>query len=123
MTIRRITMKIGDGEEQDVTHLFDKPEHERSAADWLRITVSKVERLELERADLGDDIKDVFKAAKSAGLDTSIIKTVIKRRKLGSGAVAEAEALLKVYEDAIVLQREFDFGQRAEAFGASDVRH
>jgi uncharacterized protein (UPF0335 family) len=37
------------------------------AADRLRSIVERIERLEEERKALGDDIKDIFSEAKSAG--------------------------------------------------------
>lgn len=40
------------------------------AADRLRSIVDRIERLEQERKALGDDIKDIYSEAKSAGFET-----------------------------------------------------
>lgn len=70
----------------------------------LKQFIERVENVEGEIKELGDDKKDIFKEAKGHGFDTGIMKTVIKRRKMGEGAAREADALLETYEKAINLQ-------------------
>jgi uncharacterized protein (UPF0335 family) len=71
------------------------------AGDQLRSFVERIERLEEEGRALGQDKKEVYAEAKGTGFDTNIIKMIVKRRRLGEGAVAEADELLEIYERAI----------------------
>lgn len=84
--------------------ISDSVEIGGDASTKLKLHIEAIERLTEERQAISDDMKDRYKLAKSEGFDTSIMKTVIKRRKLGDGAVREAEALLETYEKAINLQ-------------------
>jgi uncharacterized protein (UPF0335 family) len=79
------------------------PGHNAIAADRLRSIVERIERLNEERKVLGDDIKDILKEAKSAGLDTKVIRKVVQRRALERAEVAEQDALLDTYEHALGL--------------------
>jgi uncharacterized protein (UPF0335 family) len=42
------------------------------AGDRLRSIIERIERLEEERKSLGDDIKDIYAEAKSAGFDVKV---------------------------------------------------
>lgn len=71
------------------------------AADRLRSIIERVERLEEERKALGDDIKDVFREAKSAGFDVKVLRQIIRIRKQEPSEVEEQETLLDIYRRAI----------------------
>ena len=71
------------------------------SADRLRSIVERVERLEEERKALGDDIKDIFTEAKSAGFEVKVIKQLIKLRKLDPADREEQETLLDIYKQAL----------------------
>jgi uncharacterized protein (UPF0335 family) len=71
------------------------------AADRLISIVERVERLEAERKALGDDIKDVFAEAKSAGFDVPVLKQLLALRKKDPGEIEEQETLLDVYRRAL----------------------
>lgn len=71
------------------------------AADALKSYVQRIERLEGEKKDLAEDIKDIYAEAKSTGFDVKILRLVIKRRKLERHELEEAEALLDLYEHAL----------------------
>lgn len=71
------------------------------AADRLRSIIERVERLEEERKALGDDIKDVFAEAKSAGFDVKVIRQVIRIRKQEPADVEEMETLMDLYRRAL----------------------
>jgi uncharacterized protein (UPF0335 family) len=59
--------------------------------------VSRIERLEEERAGLAADIKDVYTEAKSAGYDTKILRKLIAERKLEDDEAREARCLMDLY--------------------------
>lgn len=81
----------------------DKPDSDVGgiAADRLRSIIERVERLEEERKALGDDIKDIFSEAKSAGFDVKVIRQVIRLRKQEPADVEEQETLLDLYRRAL----------------------
>lgn len=67
----------------------------------LRQFVERFERLDAEKADLADQQKDVMAKAKSRGYDTKIIRKLIALRKRDSEAIAEEEAVLEMYKEAL----------------------
>jgi uncharacterized protein (UPF0335 family) len=71
------------------------------AADRLRSLIERVERLEEERKELGNDIKDIFAEAKSAGFVPSVLRKIIAQRKKEAAEVEEEETLLDVYRRAL----------------------
>lgn len=71
------------------------------AADRLRSLIERIERLEEERKALGNDIKDIFAEAKSAGFDVKVLRQIIRIRKQEPAEVEEQESLLDVYRRAL----------------------
>jgi uncharacterized protein (UPF0335 family) len=67
----------------------------------LRSIVDRIERLEEERKALGNDIKDIYSEAKSAGFDVKVLRQLIRIRKSEPAEVEEQETLLDVYRRAI----------------------
>lgn len=71
------------------------------AADRLRSIVERIERLEEERKALGNDIKDIYAEAKSAGFDIKVLRQIISLRKKEPAEVEEQETLLDLYRRAL----------------------
>ena len=71
------------------------------AADRLRSLVERIERLEDERKALGNDIKDIYAEAKSAGFDVKVLRQLIRVRRQEPADVEEQESLLDVYRRAL----------------------
>jgi len=71
------------------------------AADRLRSLVDRIERLEEERKALGNDIKDIYAEAKSAGFDAKVLRQLIRIRKQEAAEVEEQETLLDLYRRAL----------------------
>lgn len=71
------------------------------AADRLRSIVERIERLEEERKALGNDIKDIYAEAKSAGFEVRVVRTIIRLRKQEPAEVEEQETLLDLYKRAL----------------------
>lgn len=63
--------------------------------------LSKIERLEQEKADLSEEIKDIFQDASSHGFDVKAMKTVLKLKKLDKARLAEQDAMLELYRDTL----------------------
>ncbi len=70
----------------------------------LKAVIERVERLEEEKAALGEDIKDVMAEAKAVGFDTKTIRKVIRLRKMDKEKRNEEDELLDLYKSAIGLE-------------------
>lgn len=71
------------------------------AAAQLRQFIERVERLEEEKSTLSDDIKEVFEEAKGTGLDTKIIRQIIRLRRKDQNERKEEAAILELYMNAL----------------------
>jgi uncharacterized protein (UPF0335 family) len=63
--------------------------------------IERIEALEAERKNLGQDIKDIYWEAKSAGFDAPTIRLIIKHRAEDAAKREEREALLETYMAAL----------------------
>lgn len=73
----------------------------RVTAGELRQFIERIERLAAEKADIADQSKEVFAEAKGRGYDTAVMRKVIARRKRDRDDLAEEEAVLTMYEEAL----------------------
>ena len=73
----------------------------RVTADELRQFVERFERLEAEKKDIADQQKEVMAEAKARGYDTKVMRKVIALRKREPDDVAEEEAVLEMYKQAL----------------------
>ena len=71
------------------------------AAEQLRSFVERIERLEEEKQQLADDVKDVYAEAKANGFDTKVLRQIVKLRKQEPSERAEQEAILDLYMEAL----------------------
>ena len=76
----------------------------RIAADELRAFIERIERIErldAEKKDLAEQAKEVFAEAKGRGYDTKCLRKVIALRKRQPYDIAEEEAVLAMYREAL----------------------
>lgn len=73
----------------------------RVTADEIRQFVERFERLEVEKKDIAEQQKEVMAEAKGRGYDTKILRMVIALRKRDSNDIAEEEAVLDMYKEAL----------------------
>ena len=85
----------------DIDITEKQPETGGIAADRLRSLVDRIERLEEERKALGNDIKDIYQEAKSAGFDVKVLRQLIRQRKQEAAEIEEQETLLDLYSRAL----------------------
>lgn len=69
----------------------------------LRVIVERIEKLAQEKKAIGDDISEVYREAKSEGLDIKTIRKVVAIRKLDAAEREEQEHLRDVYLHALGL--------------------
>lgn len=81
--------------------------------DRLRLLIERIERLAEEAKGIADDIKHVYAEAKAVGYDASIIRKVVKLRKMTPEDRAEAEAMLETYLAALGMQIELPLAAAA----------
>ena len=65
----------------------------------LPTLVARIERLEVERADLAISVKEIYAEAKSAGYDAKILRKLIAERQLDTDKVSAAQSMLELYRD------------------------
>jgi uncharacterized protein (UPF0335 family) len=73
----------------------------QTAQGQLKSIIERVERLEVEKAEIAEQIKEVFAEAKGNGFDVKIIRKVIRIRKQDRAKRQEEEAILDLYLSAI----------------------
>jgi uncharacterized protein (UPF0335 family) len=80
------------------------PSNEYSVtADELRQFIERFEQLESEKKDITEQQKEVMAEAKGRGYDTKIMRKVIGIRKRKADQVAEENAILELYLEALGL--------------------
>lgn len=67
----------------------------------LKSFVERVVRLEGEKKELGEDIKEVYSEAKGVGFDTKILRKVVKRYQMDPDKRREEDDLIDTYEIAL----------------------
>ena len=73
-------------------------------ADELRQFIERFEQLDAERAELGEQQKELMAEAKGRGYDTAILRKIIALRKRKPDDLAEEEAILEMYKTALGMQ-------------------
>ena len=71
------------------------------AAGELRSFIERYERLELEKKEIADQQKEVMAEAKGRGYDVKVLRKVIALRKRDKDDIAEEEAVLEMYKQAL----------------------
>src|SRR5215210_6413860 len=91
------------------THMDGRPADPKSPASdiegvpgaLLRHHVEAIERLEQEKADIAEVIKERYASLKSDGFDTKAVKAIIAQRKKKPDDVSEFEMLFDTYRAAL----------------------
>ena len=73
----------------------------RVIADELRQFIERFERLEAEKKDIAAQQKEVMAEAKGRGYDTKVMRKLITLRKRDRDEIAEEEAVLELYKEAL----------------------
>jgi uncharacterized protein (UPF0335 family) len=84
-----------------MTYTTTKAESYRVTAGELRQFIERVERLDAEKKDLGEQQKEVMAEAKGRGYDTKLIRKIVSLRARDANDIAEEEALMEMYREAL----------------------
>lgn len=69
----------------------------------LRSITERINNLEDQRKEIGEDIKEVYQEAKSNGYDVKALRAVIKRQRADAEKLAEHEAIVETYLSSLGL--------------------
>lgn len=67
----------------------------------LRQIVAKIEKLEEEKQEVAECIREAYGEAKANGYDVKVLRNLIKLRKQDASDIQEAEAILDIYMHAL----------------------
>lgn len=63
----------------------------------LQSVIERIERMEVEKAAVAEDIKQIYLEAKGNGFDTKIIRKIVAMRKKSAEEREEERAMIEVY--------------------------
>jgi len=72
-----------------------------TAQGQLKSIIDRVERLEVEKTETMEQMKEVYAEAKGNGFDVKILKKVVRLRKADRAKRQEEDAILDLYLSAI----------------------
>ena len=75
--------------------------HNSVSVEELLQLIERWEHLNIEKRDIADCQKEVMAEAKGRGYDTKVIRKLIAERKRHADDIAEEEAVLEMYREAI----------------------
>ena len=75
----------------------------QTAQGQLKSIVERVERLNIEKAEIAEQIKEVYAEAKGNGFSTSILRKVVRIRSMDQAKRMEDEAITDLYLSALGL--------------------
>lgn len=67
----------------------------------LKAFIEKIERLEQDKAEIAEVVRETFAEAKSEGFDVKVMRQLIKLRRMKKEEVEEQEELLDLYRNAL----------------------
>jgi uncharacterized protein (UPF0335 family) len=73
----------------------------RVAADELRAFIERVERLESEKRDATDAMREVYAEVKGRGYDAKAVRKLVAMRRRDPQDISEEEAVLELYKSAL----------------------
>lgn len=72
-----------------------------TAQGQLKSIIERVERLEVEKAEIMEQIKEVYAEAKGNGFDVKVLKKVVRKRRIDRAKRQEEEAIEDLYMSAL----------------------
>jgi len=75
-----------------------------SAQKQLKQFIEQIERLEEDKKNISDDIRDKYGEIKAVGFDTKVVRQLIKLRKLSANDREEMDNVLHTYMHAVGME-------------------
>ena len=79
----------------------------------LRSFIERIERMEVEKAAIAEDIKEIYAEAKGTGFDVKILRKIIAIRKMDADKRREEAEMVDVYMSALGDLKDLPLGQAA----------
>ena len=79
----------------------------------LKSIVERIEKLEVEKAEIAELVKDVYAEAKSNGFDVKILRKIIAQRKKSDDERRMEQELIDTYMNALGMLADLPLGQAA----------
>lgn len=67
----------------------------------LRNFIMRIERLEEDKSNVANDIREVYAEAKANGFEPKIMRKVVQLRKIDTQKLQEQETLLELYKNVL----------------------
>ncbi|MGL9758821.1 MAG: DUF2312 domain-containing protein [Wolbachia sp.] len=77
----------------------------------LKGYIERIEKLEQEKRDVQDHIRDIYTKAADGGWDTKVMKQIIRLRKMDDDDREEREILLDTYKRALGMSYEEELSE------------
>ncbi|MBF0160220.1 MAG: DUF2312 domain-containing protein [Magnetococcales bacterium] len=74
------------------------------SGEHLEQYITRIERMEEEKAELMQDIRDVYLEAKGNGFDAKVMRQIVRMRKMDKHELDEQETMLDLYKQALGMQ-------------------
>ncbi|MBL3284183.1 DUF2312 domain-containing protein [Rickettsiales endosymbiont of Paramecium tredecaurelia] len=71
------------------------------AKNELLAIVNKIEKLETDKQDINQEIKDVYADAKNQGFDVKALKQIIKLKKMKRDELIQQDEMLELYREVL----------------------
>ena len=69
----------------------------------LKAFIERIERLEEEKSEIVEDLKDIYTESKAVGFDVKTIRKIVKLRSMDAEKRREEDELLELYKTALSL--------------------
>lgn len=90
-----------NSDDDDMFRDYSPEEIDSAAKSRLKSIVDRVERLEVEKAEIMEQIKEVYAEAKGEGFDVKVLKKAVRIRKMDRNKRLEEESILDLYLSAL----------------------
>lgn len=74
---------------------------DNTSKEYLQQFMARVERLEEDKKNILEDIKEVYAEAKSQGFDVTVLRQIVRMRKIDRAKLEEHEELIDLYRHAL----------------------
>ena len=75
-----------------------------ATAQQLKAFIERIERIEEDKKNISDDIKEVYAEAKGNGFDAKILRKIVSLRKQDENERKEQDEILSVYLQALGME-------------------
>lgn len=84
--------------------------------------ISEIERWEVQKKEIADDISEIYASAGEAGFDTKALRHIVRVRKADRDKQAALESAVEVYKQALGMIADLPLGQAAIERATGDRR-